>query len=331
MKVCIVGAGAVGGLMGTRLAACGAEVSALAHGETLAALRTHGWRLKQGDELLSAPASALSSDARQLGLQDLVVIAVKAPVTAALAEAIVPLLGPSTIVLPAMNGVPWWFIPDLDSVDPGGAVARAIPQQHVIGCVVHLSAATETPGVAVHKNGMGLIVGEPNGVSSSRLATVRALLTAAGFNVTSSPAIRREAWYKLWGNLTMNPVSALTGATGDRMLDDPLVRNFCSAAMLEAQAIGACIGCAIEQTPEERHAVTRELGAFKTSMLLDAERNRPIELDAIVTVVHELGKRTGVATPNIDALLGLTRLFARSRGLYPAASSSSLLAPRTAP
>jgi len=126
-------------------------------------------------------------------------------------------------------------------------------------------------------------------------------------------------------------VSALTGATGDRMLDDPLVRAFCSAAMLEAQAIGAQIGCAIDQTPEERHAVTRELGAFKTSMLLDAERGRPIELDAIVTVVHELGQRTGVATPNIDALLGLTRLFARSRGLYPAAGSSSLPAPRTGP
>jgi 2-dehydropantoate 2-reductase len=331
MKVCIVGAGAVGGLIGARLAISGAGVGALARGETLTALRTHGWRLKQGDKMLSAPASSLSSDAHELGPQDLVVIAVKAPVTAALADSVAPLLGPSTVVLPAMNGVPWWFMPDLHSIDPGGAVATVITLSHVIGCVVHLSAATEAPGVAVHKNGMGLIVGEPDGTSSSRLATVHALFATAGFNVTSSPAIRREAWYKLWGNLTMNPVSALTGATGDRMLDDPLVRNFCSAAMLEAQAVGARIGCAIEQTPEERHAITRELGAFKTSMLVDAERGRPIELDAIVTVVHELGKRTGVATPNIDALLGLTRLFARSRGLYPAASSSSLLAPRTGP
>ncbi|CAN5580679.1 2-dehydropantoate 2-reductase [soil metagenome] len=331
MKVCIVGAGAVGGLIGTRLAVSGSQVSALARGETLAALRSHGWRAKQAGELLTRPVAAAASDARALGPQDLVVVAVKAPVTAALAESMVPLLGPLTIVLPAMNGVPWWFMPDLDSVDPGGAVARAIPQQHVIGCVVHLSAATEAPGVAVHRNGMGLIIGEPDGSSSPRLKTVHELLAAAGFNVTSSPAIRREAWYKLWGNLTMNPVSALTGATGDRMLDDPLVRAFCSAAMLEAQAIGARIGCAIDQTPEERHAVTRELGAFKTSMLLDAERGRPIELDAIVTVVHELGKRTGVATPNIDALLGLTRLFARSRGLYPAASDSSLAAPRTGP
>lgn len=331
MKVCIVGAGAVGGLIGTRLAVAGTKVSALARDATLAALRAHGWRLKQGDAVLSAPAFAVASDARELGAQDLVVIAVKAPVSAALADSIVPLLQPSTIVLPAMNGVPWWFMPDLDSVDPGGVVAKLIPLHHVIGCVVHLSASTDAPGVAVHKNGAGLIVGEPDGSSSPRLAAVHTLLTAAGFNVTASPVIRREAWYKLWGNLTMNPVSALTGATGDRMLDDPLVRNFCSAAMLEAQAIGAKVSCAIEQTPEERHAVTRELGAFKTSMLLDAERGRPIELDAIVTVVHELGRRTGVATPNIDALLGLTRLFARSRGLYPAATDSSLAAPSTVP
>lgn len=331
MKVCIVGAGAVGGLIGTRLAVSGTEVSALARGETLEALRAHGWRLKQAGALLTAPVAAAASDARKLGPQDLVVVAVKAPVAAALAQAIVPLLGQSTIVLPAMNGVPWWFMPGLESIDPGGAVAKAIPLSHVIGCVVHLSASTESPGLAVHKNGMGLIIGEPDGAASPRLETVHALLAAAGFNVTSSPAIRREAWYKLWGNLTMNPVSALTGATGDRMLDDPLVRDFCSAAMLEAQAIGAHIGCAIDQTPEERHAVTRELGAFKTSMLLDAERGRPIELDAIVTVVHELGKRTGVATPYIDGLLGLTRLFARSRGLYPATTGSSLLAPSTGP
>jgi 2-dehydropantoate 2-reductase len=162
---------------------------------------------------------------------------------------------------------------------------------------------------------MGLIIGEPDGSASERLGRVHALLSTAGFDVTSSPAIRHDIWYKLWGNMTMNPVSAITGATGDRVLDDPLVRGFCSAAMLEASAIGARIGCVIDQDPEARHAVTRELGAFKTSMLVDAERGRPIELDAIVTVVHELGRRAGVPTPNIDALLGLTRLFARTRGL----------------
>lgn len=324
MKVCIVGAGAVGGLIGARLAAhTQASVSALARGDTLKALNEQGWRLKQGDSVLNKPTRA-ASDASALGLQDLVIVAVKAPAMAAVAAAIGPLLAPETIVLPAMNGVPWWFAQGLEavgaeplqSVDPGGAIARAIPLEHVIGCVVHLSAATAEPGLVVHKNGHGLIVGEPDGHPSTRLKGVHDLLGEAGFDVTSSPRIRHDIWYKLWGNLTMNPVSALTGATGDRMLDDPLVREFCSAAMREAAAIGDRIGCAIDQDPEARHAVTRELGAFKTSMLLDAERGKPIELDAIVTAVHELGRRTGIATPNIDALLGITRLFARTKGLY---------------
>ena len=323
MKVCIVGAGAIGGLIGARLAAeAGADVSALARGETLEALNANGWRLRQGDRLVTARAHA-SSDAAELGPQDLVVIAVKAPAMATIAAQIGPLLKPDTIVLPAMNGVPWWFSQELEglgdrpleSVDPGGAISGAIPLRHVIGCVVHLSAATTEPGLVQHRSGMGLIVGEPDGSSSERLGRLHALLTTAGFDVTSSPRIRHDIWYKLWGNMTMNPVSAITGATGDQVLDDPLVRGFCSAAMLEASAIGARIGCAIDQDPEARHAVTRELGAFKTSMLVDVERSRPIELDAIVTVVHELGRRTGVPTPNVDALLGLTRLFARTRGL----------------
>ncbi|MFO1159151.1 MAG: 2-dehydropantoate 2-reductase [Reyranellaceae bacterium] len=316
MKVCIVGAGAVGGLIGTRLALAGAEVSALARGETLHALRREGWRLQQAGALLTAPVVA-HQQAAALGAQDLVVVAVKAPAMSSVAQAIGPLLASNTVVLPAMNGVPWWFADGLESVDPGGAIAAAIARSHVVGCVVHLSAATAEPGLVVHKNGAGLIIGEPDGSSSPRLAAIHALLAKAGFDVTSSSAIRQDIWYKLWGNLTMNPVSALTGATGDRMLDDPLVRGFCSAAMREAAAIGAKIGCVIDQDPDARHAVTRELGAFKTSMLVDAERGRSIELDAIVTAVHELGKQTGVPTPNIDALLGLTRLYARVRGLYP--------------
>jgi 2-dehydropantoate 2-reductase len=325
MKVCIVGAGAVGGLIGARLAAhTNSDVSALARGATLEALNGHGWRLRQGDELFTGKARA-SSDAGELGPQDLVVVAVKAPAMATIAAQIGPLLKPDTVVLPAMNGVPWWFpqgLPavgdqPLESVDPGGVIARSVPLSHVIGCVVHLSAATVEPGIVQHRNGMGLIVGEPDGSASARLKTLHALLAKAGFDVTSSTAIRHDIWYKLWGNMTMNPVSAITGATGDRMLDDPLVRGFCSAVMREASAIGARIGCVIDQDPEARHAITRELGAFKTSMLVDVERGKPIELDAIVTAVHELGRRTGIATPNIDALLGLTRLFARTRGLLP--------------
>ncbi|MGO8919790.1 MAG: 2-dehydropantoate 2-reductase [Stellaceae bacterium] len=324
MRVCIVGAGAIGGLIGTLLAGAGeTEVSALARGETLQALRDQGWRLRQGDRLVRNPVRA-AADAAALGVQDLVVIAVKAPAMAAVAGAIAPLLGPATIVLPAMNGVPWWFgdglaalgPAPLASVDPGGAIAAAIPLRHVVGCVVHASAATSEPGMVLHKMGNGLIIGEPGGEDSARLRALRDLLVEAGFAVTLSPSIRRDIWYKLWGNLTINPVSAITGATADRILDDPLVRGFCSAVMTEAAAIGARIGCAVEQSPEARHKVTRELGAFKSSMLQDAERGRPIELDAIVAAVREIGERVAVATPNIDALLGLARLYGRVHGLY---------------
>jgi len=324
MKVCIVGAGSIGGFIGTRLAAAGrAQVSALARGATLAALREHGWRLQQAGGLLQAPAHA-SEHAAELGVQDWVVIAVKGPALTAVARSIGPLIGPHTQVLPAMNGVPWWFghgvtglgAEPLQSVDPGGVIANAIPFEQVIGCVVHLSASMPEPGVVQHGRGQGLIVGEPAGGTSERVQHIVELLAHAGFDMTHSANVRYDIWYKLWGNLTMNPVSAITGATIDRILDDPLVRAFCSAAMREAQAIGARIGCAIEQTPQDRHAVTAKLGAFKTSMLQDVEAGRAIELDAIVTAVHEIGRRLGEATPNIDALLGLTRLFARGRGLY---------------
>jgi 2-dehydropantoate 2-reductase len=316
MKVCIVGAGAIGGLIGARLALAGATVSALARGETLAALRRDGWRLREGQAERQAAVQA-EQDAAALGAQDLVIVAVKAPAMTEIAKSIAPLLGPRTVVLPAMNGVPWWFADGLQSTDPGGVIASAIPADRVVGCVVHLSAASPQPGLVVHGSGQGLIVGEPAGGVSERVTALGSLLSGAGFDVTCSPDVRREVWYKLWGNMTMNPVSALTGATGDRILDDPLVRAFCSAAMREAAEIGNRIGCPIAQDPEERHAVTRKLGAFRTSMLVDVERGRPIELDAIVTAVHELGRRTGVATPTIDAILGLTRLHGRMRGLYP--------------
>jgi 2-dehydropantoate 2-reductase len=164
--------------------------------------------------------------------------------------------------------------------------------------------------------GAGLIVGEPAGGRSARVERLVAELARAGFDAKLSERIQQDIWYKLWGNMTMNPVSAITGATGDRILDDPLVRAFCSAAMAEAAAIGAKIGCGVTQSAEDRNAVTRKLGAFKTSMLQDVEAGRPIELDAIVAVVREIGQKVGVPTPNIDALLGLTRLFARVRGLY---------------
>jgi 2-dehydropantoate 2-reductase len=227
-----------------------------------------------------------------------------------------------------MNGVPWWFGQGiaalgphpLASVDPGGLVAQAIPLRHVIGCVVHASTSAPEPGLVQHKMGQGLIVGEPAGGTSDRAQQVADLLAHAGFDVTLSDRIRYDIWYKLWGNMTMNPISAITGATVDRVLADPLLREFCSAAMREAAAIGARIDCPIAQSPEDRHAITARLGAFRTSMLQDVEAGRAIELDAIVGAVQEMGSRLAEPTPNIDVLLGLTRLFARVHGLYPDAA-----------
>lgn len=328
MKVCIIGAGAIGGFIGAKLAAAGhCETSAVARGATLAALREHGWRLRTADgALITGPVTA-SDRPEALGPQDLVVIAVKGPALPEVARNIAPLLGADTVVLPAMNGVPWWFCQGtagvgdtpLQSVDPGGTIAAAIALPRVIGCVVHASTSTPEPGLVQQKMGQRLIIGEPAGGRSERASRIAELLAAAGFDVDHSADVRQDIWYKLWGNMTMNPVSAITGATMDRILDDELVRGFCSSAMREAQAIGAKIGCPIAETPQDRHAVTRKLGVFKSSMLQDVEAGRPLELDSLVAAVRELGERVGVATPSIDALLGLTRLFGRVRGLYPPA------------
>ena len=332
MKVCIVGLGAIGGLLaawlGTRLTPGRVTLSALARGATLDAVRAHGLVLETEAGPLAVPVQ-VGDDPAQLGLQDLVIVAVKGPALAAVAPAVAQLMSPHTQVLTAMNGVPWWFFDglpgacqglQLDSVDPGGRVRAHIPAAQVVGAVVHLSAASPAPGRVRHVNGNGLIIGKALGEPDERVQSLAALLGDAGLAVTVSDKIQRDVWFKLWGNMTMNPVSALTGAPSDRILDDPLVRGFCSAVMLEAQAIGAGFGIPIDQDPEQRHAVTRKLGSFKTSMLQDLLAGRPLEIDALVAAVREIGVHLKTTTPSVDALLGLTRLMARERGLYPEAS-----------
>jgi 2-dehydropantoate 2-reductase len=314
VKICVIGAGAVGGLIGTRMALAEHETTAIARGATLDALNVHGWRLSSGER---APVRA-TSRANDLGPQDLIVVAVKAPALPAAVALIPPLLHKQTVVMPAMNGVPWWFMPEpLHAVDPDGAIAATIPRPYILGCVVHFASLAPEPGVVTHTSGNGLIVGEPDGGPSERATAVAGALSGAGFEARTSTDIRTDIWYKLWGNMTMNPISALTGATADLILDDPLVNRFCLEVMAEAAAIGARIGCPISESGPDRMAVTRRLGAFKTSMLQDTEAGRPVELDALVTAVREIGERVGVATPSIDTLLGLTRLGARMRGLYP--------------
>ena len=325
MKACIYGAGAIGGWLGVALAQAGNPVSLVARGATLAALQADGLRLRRPDGTVAQVSVTAAADPAALGVQDLVVVAVKAPGLPDVARAMAPLIGPDTIVLTAMNGVPWWFLDGfggaaqghaLESVDAGGVIASAIPTRHVVGSVVHTSCSLEAPGFVKQHFGNRLIVGEPGGHRSARLQALADTLQRGGIEVEVSDCIQKDIWFKLWGNLTMNPISALTGATTDRILDDELVRGFVSHVMLEAKAIGDQLGLPIDQQPEDRHTVTRKLGAFKTSMLQDVEANKPMEIDALVGAVRELGQITAVPTPHTDALLGLVRLMAHTRGLY---------------
>lgn len=327
-NICIYGAGAIGGWIGARVAQRpNVQLSVVARGDTLRALQQHGLRLHSGEQMLQTVVKT-SANPSDLGVQDLIVIAVKAPALHDVASHIAPLIGPHTVVLTAMNGVPWWFLQGfggayantpLTSVDPDGAIAKGIAAEHVMGCVVHASCALRGPAQVQHHFGNGLIIGEPSGQDTARAQALFDLLKNAGFDVTLSQHIQKDTWYKLWGNMTVNPVSAITGATTDKILSDDLVRQFISNVMLEAKAVGECIGIPIDQQPEDRHAVTRKLGAFKTSMLQDIEAQRAVELDALVSAVRELGQITGVATPFTDALLGLARLHAQGLGLYPTA------------
>ena len=336
MKVCMYGAGAIGAWMGVHLARMGHEVSVVARGATLAALQKNGLQCIQTQAQFPTQETHLKADVKvsanpaDLGPQDLVIVAVKAPAMADVAKGIAALLAPHTMVLTAMNGVPWWFFEGfghslqgtrLSTIDPEGLIGHAIPAHHVVGCVVHASCSLDAPGVARHHFGNGLIVGEPAEQKTQAAERVQQLvidLQAAGFNASASAQIQKDVWYKLWGNMTVNPISAFTGATTDLILQDDLVRDFVSKIMLEAKAIGEKIGIPIAQMPEDRHAVTRKLGAFKTSMLQDVEAGKAVELDALVSVVRELGQLTQVSTPYTDALLGLSRLHAQVHGLYPA-------------
>jgi 2-dehydropantoate 2-reductase len=318
MRICVVGAGSIGGVLASGLTRSnGAEVSVLARGATLAALAADGLRVAAADGTVTTVKVTAADDAAALGPQDFVIVAVKSQSMASAAASAGPLLGPDTAVLSTLNGVPWWFLDGfggpaaghhLDSVDPGGAIASVLPAARVIGGTVHLSASSPAPGVVSWHGGNGLIIGELDGAATARLDALAGLLRGAGFAVTASPRIREDVWYKLWGNLTINPICALTGASAGPVLDDELVRGFVSAAMLEAQAVGMRIGCPIAQTPEDRHAVTRKLGDFVPSMLQDARAGRPLELDALTGAVRELGLLTGVPTPCVDAIHGLTRL-----------------------
>jgi 2-dehydropantoate 2-reductase len=314
--IAVVGAGAVGGWVAARLALAGLPVAVLARGATLEAIGSGGLLVTQAGETLRADVTA-SSDASQLGPQDLLVLAVKAPAIADAAQAARPLIGEHTLIVPMLNGVPWWFTPGepLGSVDPDGAIAAALPLGQVVGCVVHAACSRGGPNEVLVKHSDKLIFGEPGGGRSKRVAALAALFEAAGIRAEQSEDVRRAIWYKLWGNATINPLSALTRATADRLIADPQLRAFMLDAMAELAAVGAAIGCPIEESGEDRMAVTARLGAFKTSMLQDVEAGRPIELEALLGAPREIAARSSVPTPRLDLLYSITRQLGKSLGL----------------
>ena len=321
MKVCVIGAGAIGGWMAGLLAEAGNDVSLLARGETLAALKANGLKIRRKEKEQVYRLRA-SNDPAGLGAQDVVIIAVKGQSVPAIAASAKALMGKDAIVVPAVNGIPWWFfqvpaVPQsgfaLSSVDPAGETGKAIAPDRVIGCVVHASAWTPQPGVVEVNGEDKLIFGEPDGAKSSRAETLAAAFGKPPVQVLVSDNIRRDIWLKLWGNMTMNPLSVLTGATTLQMLSDPDVCDLVRTMMIEMQEIGTKIGLPIPLTPEDRMAITRKLGDIKTSMLRDWEAHRELEIAPILGVLAEISDRVNVSAPFLHAVLGLLRLRAASK------------------
>jgi 2-dehydropantoate 2-reductase len=315
MNICVVGAGAIGGWIAARMALAGNEVSVVARGETLAAIDSQGLLLTDGGETRCV-ALAAATDPTILGVHDVVIVAVKAPALPQIAPSLEPLIGPGTQIVPMLNGVPWWFTDDpLWSVDPEVAIADALPIEQVAGCVVHASCFRNAANHVTVKHAEKLILGEPAGGSSARIERLCSLFENAGIRCDPSDNVRRAIWYKLWGNATINPMSALTRSTADKLLEDATIRGCMAEAMDELAAIGAAIGCPITETADDRMAVTARLGAFKSSMLQDVEAGRPIEIEALLGAPREIAARIGIATPQLDRLYALTRLMGENLGL----------------
>jgi 2-dehydropantoate 2-reductase len=326
VKVCIYGAGAIGGYLAAGLSGVdGVELSLVARGAHLAAIRSGGLKLRIGDEVRVCRPTA-TGDPRELGPQDYVIVCLKAHQAWQVADQMAPLLGPDTAVVTGQNGVPWWYTHGLDarfgearlrSVDPQDRQWTAIGPQRAIGCVVYPATEIVEPGVVRHIYGDKFALGEPDGSISTRSMRLSALLQSARFEAPVLQDIRSEIWLKLWGNLCFNPISALTRATLDVVATEPGTRNLSRAMMLEAERIGRRIGAHFRVDVDRRIDGAAKVGAHRTSMLQDLEKGRPLEIDAMLTAVQELGRLTEVDTPFIDAVLGLVQQMARVAGLYP--------------
>ena len=324
MKICIYGAGAVGGLMAAWLGRAGHDVSVVARGKQLTAIRKDGLQVVSQGKREAFKVKA-ESDPGKLGPQDYVIVAVKAQSLGDVAAAIAPLLGPDTSIVTAMNGVPWWFFDRLrfgegklrlETLDPGGTLARAMPTERIVGCVIHFAASTPEPGVIAHGMGARLILGEPGGRNTERTARIVAALKDAGFEAVATESIEKEFWVKLIGNVSFNPVAALTLATADRLIADDYVKSYLIAIMRECLEIGRAVGVDAAIDPEARMDMARKLGKFKPSTLQDLEAGKSLEIDGLLTGTLEVARKAGVAAPFTQSLAGLARLRAESTGQY---------------
>jgi len=324
MKICIYGAGAIGGYLGVEFARAGADISLVARGAHLAAMRANGLKLQIGDEE-RVIAPRCTHDPAELGVQDVVIICLKAhSVTGVLAQ-MRPLLGPRTRIVTAVNGIPYWYFyrhggvhenSTLESIDPGGRQWRELGPERAIGCIVYPATEIVAPGIVKHVYGNQFPLGEPSGKISDDVTRLSELFTAAGMKSPVLDRIRDEIWLKLWGNVCFNPISALTHATLDVICSNPATRAMSKAIMLETQAIAETFGVRFRVDVERRIEGARKVGAHKTSMLQDLERGRPMEIDPLVTVVQEMGRLTGIPTPALDAVLALVAQRAGVAGLY---------------
>ena len=322
MRICVYGAGAIGGLMAAWLQRSGHDVSVVARGAQLDAIRRDGLRVRSKDGTDSFRIKA-EADPAKLGAQDYVLVTVKAQSLTGIADTISPLLGNDTSVVTAMNGVPWWFFHGirrqdtrLESLDPGGKLSRAIPTERVVGCVIHLAASTPEPGLISHNMGARLILGEPGGRNTARTKRIADALTTAGFEVAVSNAIEKEFWVKLLGNVSFNPVSALTVTTADQLIQNQEVKAYMVEIMREVLAIGRAVGVDADIDPEARMDMARALGRFKTSMLQDLEAGKPLEIDGLLAGTLEIARKAGVRAPFTESLFGLIRARAQSTGQY---------------
>jgi 2-dehydropantoate 2-reductase len=325
MKICVFGAGAIGGYLAGELALAGHEICAVARGEHLRAIQRHGLRLIV-DGRTRTVKLPVSDDPAAFGPQDVVICALKAQQAHASAGAFAPLLDRHTAVLTAMNGIPWWYFykergvldgRHLESVDPGAAQWNAIGPERAIGCVVDPACEVVAPGVIEHRLFKRFTIGEPDGSTSDRLLALRDALVSAGFEAPIRDSIRWNIWLKLWGNVCVNPISALTLASLDRVTSEPGLRALCKSMMGEARAITTSLGVDIpEEMMERRLNAAGSVVGHKISMLQDLERGRSLEIDALVTAVHEIGRLMQVATPTIDTVLALVQERGRQAGLY---------------